>query len=242
MQVNAPTSRVVLNALDLRFQEVTIAGAAATQQAAVSINQNEQTATLTVKQPLGSGPAEIQVRYAGVLNDQLRGFYLSKTAGRKYAVTQFESTDARRAFPCFDEPALKATFSLTLVVDRRDTAISNGKVLSDMPGPGRTQHTVKFATSPKMSSYLVAMAVGDFRCLDGSQDGVPIRVCASPDKTSLGHDCAAVDETDPEVLQRLLHHQIPVREARSGRDPGLRSRWHGEHRGDLLPRDRSPGR
>src|ERR1700733_12137208 len=92
VRVNAPTSRIVLNALDLRFQEVTIGGAAATQQAAVSINQNEQTATFTVKQPLGSGPAEIQVRYAGVLDDQLRGFYLGKTGTRRYAVTQFEST------------------------------------------------------------------------------------------------------------------------------------------------------
>jgi aminopeptidase N len=186
VRVIRPTSRVVLNALDLRFDDVTIDTAAASQEAAVSINQHDETATLTIAQPLPAGPAEIRIRYAGVLNQQLRGFYLGKTARRKYAVTQFESTDARRAFPCFDEPALKATFALTLVIDRRDTAISNGKVLSDMPGPGRTQHTVKFATSPKMSSYLVAMAVGGFRCLDGSQDGVPIRVCAMPDKTDLG--------------------------------------------------------
>ena len=186
VRVDRPTSRVVLNALDLRFDNVTIDAAATSQPAAVSINQHDETATLTLAQPLLPGPAEIRIQYAGVLKDQLRGFYLGKTAGRKYAVTQFESTDARRAFPCFDEPALKATFTLTLVIDRRDTAISNGKVLSDMPGPGRTQHTVKFAPTPKMSSYLVAMAVGDFRCLDGGQDGVPIRVCATPDKTDLG--------------------------------------------------------
>jgi aminopeptidase N len=186
VRVTRPTSRVVLNALDLRFDDVTIDAAAASQEAGVSINPHDETATLTVAQPLPAGPAEIRIRYAGVFNGQLRGFYLSKTARRRYAVTQFESTDARRAFPCFDEPALKATFALTLVVDRRDTAISNGKVLSDVPGPRRTEHTLKFATSPKMSSYLVAMAVGDFRCLEGSQDGVPIRVCATPDKTDLG--------------------------------------------------------
>jgi aminopeptidase N len=186
VRVTRPTSRVVLNALDLRLDDVTIDAAAASQEAGVSINQHDETATFTIAQPLPAGPAEIRIRYAGVLNAQLRGFYLGKTARRKYAVTQFESTDARRAFPCFDEPALKATFALTLVVDRRDTAISNGKMLSDVPGPGRTEHTLKFATSPKMSTYLVAMAVGDFRCLDGSQDGVPIRVCATPDKTDLG--------------------------------------------------------
>ncbi len=186
VRVAAPTSRIVLNALDLQFQEVTIARAAASERAAVILNRNDETATLTLPQSLPQGPAEIRIRFSGVLNNKLRGFYVSKTAKRKYAVTQFESTDARRAFPCFDEPAFKATFALTLIVDRDDTAISNGKLLSDAPGPARSQHTLKFAPSPRMSSYLVAMAVGDFRCLDGREGPIPIRVCATPDKTALG--------------------------------------------------------
>src|SRR5207247_11255994 len=89
--------------------------------------------------------------------------------------------------PCVDEPSFKATFAITLVIDRGDTAISNGKLVSDAPGPTPTRHTLKFATSPKMSSYLVAMAVGDFQCLSGEQDAVPIRICATPDKKDLGH-------------------------------------------------------
>jgi aminopeptidase N/puromycin-sensitive aminopeptidase len=152
----------------------------------VTLDEAHQTATLTVPKPLTKGPAEIHIRYSGVLNDQLRGFYISKTKTQKYAVTQFESTDARRAFPCFDEPAFKATFAVTLTIDRGDIAISNGKQLSDVPGPAITQHTVKFATSPKMSSYLVAMAVGGFKCLDGAADGIPIRICATPEKRDLG--------------------------------------------------------
>ena len=127
------------------------------------------------------------MQYSGVLNDQLRGFYLSKTKARNYAVTQFESTDARRAFPCFDEPSFKATFSVTLTIDRGDMAISNGKLLSDTPGPSITQHTLKFATSPKMSSYLVAMAVGDFKCVEGGADNIPIRICGTPEKKDLLH-------------------------------------------------------
>src|SRR5439155_4292059 len=95
--------------------------------------------------------------------------------------------DARRTFPSFDEPAFKATFDITLVVDRGDTAISNGRIVSDRPGPSPTTHTLKFSTSPKMSTYLVAMAVGDFQCIEGSQDGVPIRICATPDKKDLTH-------------------------------------------------------
>ena len=126
-----------------------------------------------------------QSPYTGILNNELRGFYLSKTARRNYAVTQFESTDARRAFPSFDEPAFKATYDISLVVDTSDTAISNGPIVSDTPGPGADKHTLKFLTTPKMSTYLVAFLVGDFKCTSGEQDGVAIRSCSTPDKVAL---------------------------------------------------------
>jgi len=184
--VAEPTSRVVLHAVDLDLRDVTMGAGASAQKTAVTLDEAAQTATLTVPRPLPKGSTEIHVRYAGVLNSQLRGFYISKTKLRKYAVTQFESTDARRAFPCFDEPAFKATFAITATIDRGDIAISNGRVLSDTMGPAPYQHTMKFATTAKMSSYLVAIAVGDFRCLDGAADAVPIRICATPDKRDLG--------------------------------------------------------
>lgn len=71
-------------------------------------------------------------------------------------VTQFEATDARRAFPSFDEPAMKATFDIALTIDDGDIAIGNAPVASDTPGPGDSKHTVRFATTPKMSTCLVA--------------------------------------------------------------------------------------
>jgi len=185
VQVPQPTTRVVLNAADIDFREVMIGAGASAQKATVTLDEPSQTATFTVPKALERGPAEIHIRYRGTLNDKLRGFYISRGRGRNYAVTQFESTDARRAFPCFDEPAFKATYAVTLTIDRGDMAISNGKQLSDTPGPAPTQHTVKFATTPRMSTYLVAMAVGDFQCLDGSADNVPIRICATPDKKNL---------------------------------------------------------
>jgi aminopeptidase N len=186
VNVAAPTTGIVLNAVDIDFREVTIGAGGTAQKATVTSDSAAQTATFTVPRPIPAGTHDIHVRYGGSLNSQLRGFYISKTKLRKYAVTQFESTDARRAFPSFDEPSFKATFSLTVTVDRGDIAISNGKVLSDTPGPAITQHTMVFAPTPKMSSYLVAIAVGDFRCLDGAADGVPIRICATPDKRELG--------------------------------------------------------
>ena len=185
VQVAEPTVKVVLNAFEIEFREVTIGSGATAQTAKVTLDEASQTATLTVPQPLAKGDTEIHAKFSGILNSKLRGFYISKTKLRKYAVTQFESTDARRAFPCFDEPSFKATFAVTLTIDRGDTAISNGKVLSDVPGPAITQHTMKFSTSPKMSSYLVAMTVGDFKCLEGAADNIPIRICATPDKRDL---------------------------------------------------------
>jgi aminopeptidase N len=187
VQVAEPTAKVVLNAFELTLRDVTIGTGAAAQTATVTMDESSQTATLTVPKPLPKGATEIHAAFSGVLNTQLRGFYISRTKLRKYAVTQFESTDARRAFPCFDEPSFKATFALTLTIDRGDTAISNGKVISDVPGPAITQHTMKFSTTAKMSSYLVAMTVGDFKCVEGSADAIPIRICATPDKRELTH-------------------------------------------------------
>jgi aminopeptidase N/puromycin-sensitive aminopeptidase len=89
-------------------------------------------------------------------------------------------------FPGFDEPAFKATFDLSVIADKGDTAISNGRIVKDEPLPGSTRHKITFSTSPKMSTYLVALAVGDWQCLERTIDGVPIRVCAEPDKKQYG--------------------------------------------------------
>jgi aminopeptidase N len=153
--------------------------------ATVTLDAANEQATFTFAQPLPTGPVELHIAYTGILNDKLRGFYLSHTRLRSYGVTQFEATDARRAFPSFDEPALKATFNVSLVVDSRDTAISNTPILSDTPGPLAGKHTIAFAITPKMSTYLVAWLVGDFRCTQGRQDGITIRACATPDKVAM---------------------------------------------------------
>lgn len=181
-----PSKSITLNAAQITFRSVKIAADGTTQMAQVTENKPDEQATFHVAKELPAGNVTIQIAYTGILNDQLRGFYLSKTARRNYAVTQFEPTDARRAFPSFDEPAMKATFSTTLIVDKGDTAISNTNIVSDTPGPGPDKHTIRFATTPKMSTYLVAFLVGDFQCVSGESDGVPIRACATPDKVRMG--------------------------------------------------------
>lgn len=186
VNIQKPTASITLNSAEIQFQKATITQSGNTQDARVSLNPEKEQATLTAPTQLAAGPASIHIQFSGILNDKLRGFYLATTKRRRYATTQFEATDARRAFPSFDEPALKATFAITLVVDKGDTAISNGRIVSDTPGPGEGKHTLKFSPTPKMSTYLVAMAEGDFQCNEGEAEGTPIRVCGTPDKKPMG--------------------------------------------------------
>jgi aminopeptidase N/puromycin-sensitive aminopeptidase len=180
-----PAASITLNAAEIAFQSVTATAAGKQQTATVALDADKQQATFTFPEKLPAGKATLSIVYTGTLNNELRGFYLSKTAHRNYAVTQFESTDARRAYPSFDEPAFKATYDVSLVVDSADTAISNGPIVTDTPGPVAGKHTLHFLTTPKMSTYLVAFLVGDFQCTAGEQDGVAIRVCSTPDKVAL---------------------------------------------------------
>jgi aminopeptidase N len=206
--LDAPSRSVTLNAAEIKFGEVkayrlpvstydygklgsqpmplsTIEADKHPQIATTTLDPSKEQATFTFANELPAGRVSLVIHYTGVLNDKLRGFYLSKTKTRNYAVTQFEPTDARRAYPSFDEPALKATYDVSLVVDSADTAISNTNIVSDKPGPVAGKHTLRFATTPKMSTYLVAFLVGDFKCTEGKSDGVPIRACSTPDKVEL---------------------------------------------------------
>ncbi|MGO9437133.1 MAG: M1 family metallopeptidase [Terracidiphilus sp.] len=194
-----PTNSITINSAEIAFQSVGMTDNGNRQTGTVALDANNQQATLHFSQKLPAGKAMLEIRYTGLLNNELRGFYLSKTDRRNYAVTQFESTDARRAFPSFDEPALKATFDISLVVDAGDTAISNSPIATDTPGPGNGKHTITFLTTPKMSTYLVAFLVGDFQCTSGEQDGVAIRSCATPDKVGL-------TPYSVEVAKFMLHY------------------------------------
>jgi len=187
VRLEKPSRAITLHAAEIEFAAVQIVADNGTmpQTATVSLDEKNETATLTVPKDMPAGPAKIDVSYKGILNDKLRGFYLSKANGREYAVSQMEATDARRAFPCFDEPAYKTTFAIEMMIDEKDVAISNGKQVRDTPGPERGKHTVAFEKTKPMSTYLVALLVGDFVCREAVSDGTPLRVCSTPDKKEL---------------------------------------------------------
>ena len=185
VQVHSPVNEIVLNSLDLEISVAEVTASAKTQKANVVYNKPDEMIRLQVPESIAAGPAQIHLQFAGKLTEGLRGLYLSKSSRREYAVTQFEGTYARMMFPCFDEPGFKATFDLTVSADKGDTAISNGRIVQDEPISGN-RHQISFSTSPKMSTYLVALAIGDWECLSRTLDDIPIRVCAIPEKKDYG--------------------------------------------------------
>jgi len=183
--VKEPVDTITLHSADIVIHDVVLASGSKMMNPTITYDVPNEMASFKFGQTIPPGKASLRISFDGILQSQLRGLYLSKTAKRKYAVTQFEPTDARRAFPSFDEPAMKSTFDITLVVDNGDTAISNGAIAADTPaGPGK--HAIRFRTTQKLSTYLVAMLVGDFQCVSGGVDDIPIRVCSVPGMQDLG--------------------------------------------------------
>jgi len=172
--IKRPVTSIRLHSVDLNITEAYVDD----ERANVIPNAADEMVTLTFEKPHPAGMARLRFEFEGILNQQLRGLYLSKTTKRKYAVTQFEAMSARRAFPCFDEPAMKATFDITMIVDEGDMAISNESIASEKVANGR--RTVHFKTTKVLPTYLVALLDGDFKCISGSADDIPIRVCTTP--------------------------------------------------------------
>ena len=189
--VSEPTSEIVLNAIELELDTAELRGVHGTfATGSVSLDEALERATISLGSELAEGDYVLAIAFRGVLNDQLRGFYRSTftdehNASHAIATTQFESTDARRAFPCFDEPALKASYAITLVVPSELSAYSNSPIEFETPlNDGRRE--VRFAPTMKMSTYLVAFIVGPFeqtRTVD--VNGVPLAVVHPPGKAHL---------------------------------------------------------
>ncbi|KAJ9313871.1 hypothetical protein DTO271D3_5759 [Paecilomyces variotii] len=194
LDVVEDTNSISLNSneIDIHSTTVSAGGAVVTSSPEVTYDQDAQTTTVKFKETIPAGSkAQIKQTFTGQLNDNMAGFYRSsykdKNGQKKYiATTQMEPTDARRAFPCFDEPALKAKFTVTLVADKGKTCLSNMDVDQvfevDSKITGGKRQATKFTTSPLMSTYLVAFIVGDLNYIETKNFRVPIRVYATPDQ------------------------------------------------------------
>ena len=182
-----PTSSITLHAKELDIFDVEIQiSKSKFQTKIIKYDKKAETATFVFNRKLPKGRGELSLKFKGILNDQMRGFYRSRythqNKEKHIATTQFEATDARRAFPCFDEPAQKAIFDVTVMVPGGMTAISNTIQTSVKEHQGGYR-TVSFAPTPKMSTYLLAFIVGDFEFIEAkTKNGVAVRVFVTPGK------------------------------------------------------------
>lgn len=184
IQIHGPTSTLVLNAIELEITSARLASASegtVIDVTGVSLDEETERATIKLATEAHSGTWVLETEFSGILNDKLHGFYRSTftdTDGVEQAIatTQFEATDARRAFPCWDEPDLKATFGITLVIDSDQLALSNaGELTRSIRADGKI--AVTFADTMPMSTYLVAFIVGPLDVTDAVDvNGVPLRI------------------------------------------------------------------
>uniref|UniRef100_A0A8D0CHJ4 Aminopeptidase n=1 Tax=Scleropages formosus TaxID=113540 RepID=A0A8D0CHJ4_SCLFO len=195
VQVSRPaTNQIVMNCADIDIISASFASGGKEINATGFNYQNEdEKVTLSFPSALQAGSGILKIDFVGELNDKMKGFYRSKYITptgevRFAAVTQFEATDARRAFPCWDEPAIKATFDITLIVPKDRVALSNMNVIDRKPYPDDDNLLeIKFATTPIMSTYLVAFVVGEYDFVESqSSDGVTVRVYTPVGKAEQG--------------------------------------------------------
>ncbi len=188
--ITQATKTILLNAVDLVIESAVLERQNTSSfKASIEMEPQTQRVRLTFGEPISPGDWQLHITFHGQLNDKLRGFYRStykdaSGATQTLAATQFEATDARRAFPCWDEPDFKAVFATTLVIDPQLTAVSNTSLISE--ALENNKKVMRFAETIQMSTYLVAFVVGRIEATKPLFVGkTPLRLWTVPGKQPL---------------------------------------------------------
>src|SRR3954468_24826403 len=187
IEVREPTARLTLNAVNTTFASVTVDDSLA--RADVTLDAAAETATFTFAQPLAAGAHRLRIEFTARINKFDRGFffvdYPTDSGVKRLLTSKLEPADARRIFPCWDEPAFKASFALSVRVPRHFLAVGNMPIArEEMMEPDLKR--VAFAPTPKMSTYLFVLTVGELERITAEVDGVTIGVVATIGKAAKG--------------------------------------------------------
>jgi len=188
LNLSKPTNSIKIDAAELNIKESHIIQGGKIISSESFLNEKDEKLTIKLAKKI-KGKAKLSIKFTGTLNDRLLGFYKSQYKDRKgktkyIATTQFEAADARRAFPCWDEPAVKATFDVSLLVDKHLDAISNMPVISKKKTGTKILH--KFGRTPIMSTYLLYLGVGEFEYLHGKLRNIKIRIVTTKGNKNKG--------------------------------------------------------
>ncbi|KAM3439683.1 hypothetical protein NHJ13734_003623 [Beauveria thailandica] len=217
------SSSITLHSLEIviRAVKITSGGREISQGLAIAQDEQRQTTTISFARRLNEGDkAQLELTFDGQLNNKMVGLYRSgytKADGTKgyIATTQMEPTGARQAFPCFDEPALKATFDITLIADHHLTCLSNMPVKSENPVQSRTTSTtrkaIKFDTSPIMSTYLTAFIIGELDYVESNLFRIPVRTYVTIDQNvEHGRHAADLGARTLELFEKEFGVDFPL--------------------------------
>lgn len=214
LDLKASQDAIVMNSVDLKIKSAKISKLSDKSSTPLQVKYEaglERVSFLSPKK-LPAGKYQLSCDFDGVLNDKLVGFYRSSYKDKQnkthyLATTQMEPTDARRMFPCFDEPAMKSTFKLSALIDKNLVAISNGAMEKESD-VAAGKKLVTFAETPKMSSYLLALCVGEFKSTEPSEvEGVTVRVWSVERDPALGN--YARDAAGKVLKFQNAYFQIP---------------------------------
>jgi len=194
IEIKKPVKNLILNSKSLTINDCSLVSKGKIVKPSFTCDDKKEELTLKMSEN-ASGKADLLIDFEGELKDELAGIYRSRyevEGKEKYlATTQFEATDARRAFPCWDNPSCKATFNISITLDRKLSAISNTSTIEEKEIDVNKKF-FKFEKTPKMSTYLVYIAVGEFEFLEDKLDGITLRVYTTPGKKIQGEfalDC-----------------------------------------------------
>jgi aminopeptidase N len=204
IEVRAPVREIVLNAIELEIASASV-NDKALPKSAIKIDKKEELLRLSLPSELAAGDHTVAFTFSGKINQQGQGLFYCRyqeqdTGAKKIALgTQFEPTDARRFFPCWDEPSFRARFQLMVVVPQNWLAVSNMPVEKETKiDPPQAGKEVRFAMTPPMSSYLNVFVAGELDMIETESSGVQIRVIATKGKAQWGRYAL---ESSAKILQ-----------------------------------------
>lgn len=188
IEIAKPINKFVLNSAEIKIKNCFVIIKGKTLKAKVILDEKNEELTIIMPKKI-KGKADLLIDFVGILNDKLVGLYRSEYKDRQgktkfMASTQFEAADARRAFPCWDEPEAKATFDVSVIADSNLVAISNMPIISKKKIEKKILY--KFARTPVMSTYLLYLGVGELEFLQGRLGKTMIRIVTTKGKKNLG--------------------------------------------------------
>jgi aminopeptidase N len=189
VEVLKPTDRIVINVVDTEILQATLSGSHSSEELTPQIDPKAETVTFQTKTSLQPGSYQLSLTFQSKITEQPHGLFIQyfRVGDRleRLLATEMEPTDARRLFPCWDEPAFRADYQLTVKAKKEDTVISNMPVATEQP-LGPEEKLVTFDRTPAMASYLFVLTCGKLEWVEDEVAGVKLRILATPGKKELG--------------------------------------------------------